>query len=434
MLMSELIMKKRNGGTMTEEEIQFIIDGYTHGTIPDYQMSAFLMAVYFQGMTPTETMHLTLAMANSGETLDLSGITGITADKHSTGGVGDKTSMVLVPMVAALGVKMAKMSGRGLGHTGGTLDKLESIPGFNVNISQERFMENLETVGMVIAGQTADLVPADKKMYALRDVTATVDKVPLITSSIMSKKLATGAQTIVLDVKVGKGSFMKTTEDAEFLAKSMVQVGNLAGRNTVAVITDMEQPLGYTVGNALEVKEAIATLKGENEGDLLELCLTLGACILTASGLAGSDDEAKEKLMGTIRDGSALRKFAEFVAAQDGDPNVVRDPAILPMAPVQWEVKAKGSGYVQELDALGIGMVSLKLGGGRVTKESDVDLSVGVVLHKKVGDAVQAGETLAVIHAANEEDAVMGEGLLRDCICLSDTAPEQLPFIRGIVR
>lgn len=434
MLMSELIMKKRDGGAMTADEIKFIVDGYTSGAIPDYQMSAFLMAVYFQGMTPEEALHLTLAMTHSGETLDLSGITGVTADKHSTGGVGDKTSLVLVPMVASLGVKMAKMSGRGLGHTGGTLDKLESIPGFNVNISQERFMENLEKVGMVIAGQTADLVPADKKMYALRDVTATVNHVALITSSIMSKKLATGARTIVLDVKVGKGSFMKTTEDAEFLARSMVQVGNLAGRNTVAVITDMDQPLGNTVGNALEVKEAIATLKGEHGGDLLELCLTLGACILTASGLAETDEEAKEKLMGTIRDGSALEKFAEFVAAQDGDPNVVHDTSILPVAPIQLEVKAKESGYVYELDALGIGMVSLKLGGGRVTKESGVDLSVGIVLNKKVGDTVAAGETLAIIHAANAEDAAMGEELLRQCICLSDTAPNRQPFIRMIVR
>lgn len=432
MLMSELIIKKRDGGKMTAEEIKFIIQGYTNGSIPDYQMSAFLMAVFFRGMDSEETLHLTMEMRDSGDVLDLSGL-GITADKHSTGGVGDKTSLVLVPMVASLGVKMAKMSGRGLGHTGGTLDKLESIPGFNINIGDDRFMENVRNVGMVIAGQTADLDPADKKLYALRDVTGTVNSVPLIVSSIMSKKLAAGAQTIVLDVKVGKGSFMKTDADAHVLASEMVAVGKLAGKNTVAVITDMDQPLGNAVGNALEVKEAIATLKGEYGGDLLELCLVLGSCILTASGMCDTMEEAREKLLGTIRDGAALKKLEEFIAAQDGDPNVIRDLSLLAEAPVQREVLAEADGYVGSLDALGIGMVSLKLGGGRATKEDSIDPAVGVVLCKKVGDCVKAGEALAVLHAASEADADMGEELLRGCIEVTSEAPELLPFVREIV-
>lgn len=433
MLMSELITKKRDGGKMTREEIKFIVQGYTDGTIPDYQMSAFLMAVFFQGMDGEETLYLTLEMRDSGDVLDWSGL-GITADKHSTGGVGDKTSLVLVPMVASLGVKMAKMSGRGLGHTGGTLDKLESIPGFNINIGHQRFLDNVKTVGMVIAGQTADLDPADKKMYALRDVTGTVNSIPLIVSSIMSKKLAAGADTIVLDVKVGKGSFMQTDEQAHELAREMVAVGKLAGKNTVAVVTDMNQPLGHAVGNGLEVKEAIATLKGEHGGDLLELCLVLGGCILTASGLCASMDEAREKLLGTIRDGSALKKLQEFIQAQDGDPRVTEDLSLLPMAPVQLEVPSGNSGYVSGLDAMGIGMVNLKLGGGRVTKESAVDLSVGLVLHKKVGDPVQAGESLATIHGACQADAELAAEAFRACVTISPEAPEQRPFIREILN
>lgn len=434
MLMSELIIKKRDGGKLTAEEIQFIVNGYTAGDIPDYQMSAFLMAVFFRGMDREETLCLTMAMKDSGETLDLSGISGVKADKHSTGGVGDKTSLVLVPMVAALGVKMAKMSGRGLGHTGGTLDKLESFPGFQTGITHEQFMENIEKVGMVIAGQTADLDPADKKLYALRDVTGTVNSIPLIVSSIMSKKLAAGADVIVLDVKCGKGSFMQTPEDAHILASEMVEVGKLAGKQTVAVVTDMDQPLGSAVGNALEVKEAIATLKGEYSGDLLELCLTLGACILTAGGLAQSDEQARELLLGTIRDGSALAKLKQFVAAQGGDPRSVDDVSLFPAAPIQREVLAKADGYVSELDALGIGMVSLRLGGGRATKESDVDLSVGVIVEKKVGDAVKAGEPIAVIHAADEARWKAAEEELRACFTITDTKPAPVRFIKEIVR
>lgn len=434
MLMPELIAKKRDGGKMTPEEIRFIIKGYTDGSIPDYQMSAFLMAVFFRGMDAEETLQLTMEMMHSGETLDLSGVSGITADKHSTGGVGDKTSLVLVPMVAALGVKMAKMSGRGLGHTGGTLDKLESIPGFSIDVSREQFMRQLDEVGMVIAGQTADLVPADKKMYALRDVTATVNSIPLIVSSIMSKKLAAGAGTIVLDVKVGKGSFMKTEDDARELASRMVEVGRLAGRNTVAVITDMDQPLGMTVGNALEVYEAIQTVKGALRGELLELCLVLGSCILTASGMAETMEQAREMLLGTIADGSAARKLQQFIAAQGGNPAVVDDPSLLGFAPVDMNITCDEPCYVGSIDALGIGMASLKLGGGRVTKESDVDTGVGVVLHKKVGDRVEAGEQLATVYARTLEEALMGADLVSDCIETVDEQPAVLPFIRAIIQ
>ena len=434
MLMSELITKKRDGGKLTAEEIRFIIKGYTDGAIPDYQMSAFLMAVFYQSMDAEETLHLTMEMMHSGDTLDLSGVSGITADKHSTGGVGDKTSLVLVPMVASLGVKMAKMSGRGLGHTGGTLDKLESIPGFSIDVPHEMFLRQLDEVGMVIAGQTADLVPADKKMYALRDVTGTVNSIPLIVSSIMSKKLAAGAGTIVLDVKVGKGSFMKTEEDARELAQRMVDVGNLAGRNTVAVITDMDQPLGMTVGNALEVYEAIQTVKGEVQGELLELCLVLGSCILTACGMCADMDEARAKLLGTISDGSAANKLKQFIAAQGGNPAVVDDPTLLTFAPARKDVCFAEDCYITAIDALGVGMASLKLGGGRVTKESDVDTSVGVVLHKKVGAFVKAGEAVATVYARNEDEADFGAKLVNDCVEIGSEQPAAQPFIRAIIK
>lgn len=434
MRMSDLIVKKRDGGTLTTEEIRFMIEGFTDGSIPDYQMSAMTMAIYFRGMDRRETLDLTMAMMHSGETLDLSGVSGVKADKHSTGGVGDKTSLVLVPMVASLGVKMAKMSGRGLGHTGGTLDKLESFPGFNIRIPMEEFLHNVETVGMVIAGQTADLDPADKKLYALRDVTGTVPSIPLIVSSIMSKKLAAGADVIVLDVKCGSGSFMKTEADAKELATEMVEIGKLAGKKTVAVITDMDEPLGNAVGNALEVKEAIAALRGEHPGELVELCLTLGACILTAAGIAPDDAAARAVLEGTIADGSALKKLAEFVAAQDGDPQSVYDTSLLPAAPVQMEVPAPAAGYVSHIAASDVGMVSMHLGGGRATKDSEIDLSVGVVLHKKVGDSVAAGESLATIHAADEVSACAAVQELAACYTITPEQPEHKPFIKAIIR
>lgn len=434
MLMTDIIVKKRDGEKLSAKEIKFVVDGYTKGEIPDYQMSALLMAILLRGMDREETLELTMAMMHSGETLDLSAINGVKADKHSTGGVGDKTSLILCPMVAAQGVKIAKMSGRGLGHTGGTIDKLESFPGFTTGISEETFMSNVNEFGIAIAGQTADLDPADKKMYALRDVTGTVPSIPLIVSSIMSKKLAAGADVIVLDVKTGSGSFMKTEEQARELAENLTAVGNMAGRKTVAVITDMDEPLGNAIGNALEVKEAIEVLRGEKKGELLELCLTLGSCILTEAGIAANDEEARKMLIRGIEDGSALNKLAQLVEGQEGDKNAVFDTAMLPMAPVQYEAVCNESGYVKHISAADVGLVSMHLGGGRVTKESEIDLSVGIVLKKKVGDKVEAGESLGTIHASSVEKAQEAADLLRKCYSLVPDAVEKPKFIKGIVR
>lgn len=435
MRMTDLIAKKRDGERLTTEEIGEMIRLYTAGEIPDYQMSAMCMAILFQGMDDNEILDLTMSMMHSGETLDLSPISGIKADKHSTGGVGDKTSLVLCPMVAACGVKIAKMSGRGLGHTGGTIDKLESIPGFVTGISEERFFENVNRIGIAIAGQTAEVCPADKKLYALRDVTGTVPSIPLIVSSIMSKKLAAGADVIVLDVKCGSGAFMKTPDQARELAEGLTRVGKLAGRKCAAVITDMDEPLGFAVGNALEVKEAVDVLAGRTEaGDLLELCLTLGASILTLAGLAADETEAREKLESTIRDGSALRKLAEMVEAQYGDPGAVYDLSKLPEAAVKLEVLSEKTGFVTHIEAEDVGLVSMHLGGGRATKDSAIDLSVGVVLRKKVGDRVETGESLGTIHAPNAEKAEEAAALLKKCYSISDEPGEKTPFIIGIVR
>ncbi|MBR3186041.1 MAG: pyrimidine-nucleoside phosphorylase [Oscillospiraceae bacterium] len=435
MQMTELIAKKRDGGALTTEEIGFMIDGYVRGEIPDYQMSAMCMAILFSGMDDREILDLTMSMMHSGETLDLSPIRGVKADKHSTGGVGDKTSLVLCPMVAACGVKIAKMSGRGLGHTGGTIDKLESFPGFVTGISEERFFENVNRIGIAIAGQTAEVCPADKKLYALRDVTGTVPSIPLIVSSIMSKKLAAGADVIVLDVKCGSGAFMKTPEQARELAEGLTRVGKLAGRKCAAVITDMDEPLGYAVGNALEVREAIDVLAGRTAaGELKSLCLTLGANMLTLSGLAADETEARAKLEATIADGSALRKLAEMVEAQGGDSRAVYDFSLLPDAAFKREVPSQEGGYIAHIEADDVGLVSMHLGGGRVTKESAIDLSVGVVLHKKVGDRVEPGESLATIHASSEEKAARAEELLRACYTLSPYPVEKAPFIKNIVK
>ena len=434
MLMTDLIVKKRDGGELSHEEINFMIDGYTRGQIPDYQMSAMCMAILLRGMTDRETLDMTMAMVHSGETLDLSPIQGVKGDKHSTGGVGDKTSLVLCPMVAACGLKVAKMSGRGLGHTGGTIDKLESFPGFTTGISEETFFKNVNEIGIAIAGQTADLVPADKKLYALRDVTGTVPSIPLIVSSIMSKKLASGADVIVLDVKCGSGAFMKTEQEARTLAQGLTRIGRLAGRKCAAVITDMDQPLGWAVGNALEVKEAISVLKGEKGGDLLELCLTLGSCMLTEAGLAGSIEEARAKLEKTISDGTALEKLSQMVTAQQGDGRDVYDTSRLPLAPVQMEVTALEGGYVRRIEAEQVGLVSMHLGGGRATKDSEIDLSVGLVLHKKVGDSVEAGESLATIHASSQEKAAEAAELLRACYSFSPDPVQRSPFIKDIIR
>ena len=433
--MTELIAKKRDGGALTTEEIGFMIDGYVRGEIPDYQMSAMCMAILFSGMDDREILDLTMSMMHSGETLDLSPIRGVKADKHSTGGVGDKTSLVLCPMVAACGVKIAKMSGRGLGHTGGTIDKLESFPGFVTGISEERFFENVNRIGIAIAGQTAEVCPADKKLYALRDVTGTVPSIPLIVSSIMSKKLAAGADVIVLDVKCGSGAFMKTPEQARELAEGLTRVGKLAGRKCAAVITDMDEPLGFAVGNALEVREAIDVLAGRTAaGELKALCLTLGANMLTLSGLAADETEARAKLEATIADGSALRKLAEMVEAQGGDSRAVYDFSLLPDAAFKREVPSQEGGYIAHIEADDVGLVSMHLGGGRVTKESAIDLSVGVVLHKKVGDRVEPGESLATIHASSEEKAARAEELLRACYTLSPYPVEKAPFIKNIVK
>lgn len=399
MRMYDLIMKKRNGHELSEKEIRYMITEYTADRIPDYQMSAMMMAIYFQGMSEEETLYLTMAMAESGEMLDLSGIQGVKVDKHSTGGVGDKTSLALTPMVAACGVKIAKMSGRGLGHTGGTIDKLESFPGFSTGISTEEFIDHVNTIGISIMGQTKDLAPADKKLYALRDVTATVDQMSLIASSIMSKKLAAGADAIVLDVKTGSGAFMKTREDALALAKEMVQLGKNAGRKTIAVVSNMDQPLGNTVGNALEVREAIDTLNGNGPRDFTELVMTLGSYMLLAGGKADKEETARRMLRQVVEDGSALRKLAEFVKAQGGDESYVYEPEKLPCAKIRKELLARVDGYIQKIVCDEVGICSLILGGGRETKESQIDLSVGIRLIQKVGKYVHKGDVLAEVFA-----------------------------------
>lgn len=434
MQMTDLIAKKRDGGKLGADEIDYMIQGFTRGEIPDYQMSAMCMAIVLRGMDDEETLNLTMSMMNSGELLSLDSIEGVKADKHSTGGVGDKTSMVLCPMVAACGMKIAKMSGRGLGHTGGTIDKLESFPGFVTGISEEEFFENVRRCGIAIAGQTEELDPADKKLYALRDVTGTVPSIPLIVSSIMSKKLASGADVIVLDVKCGSGSFMKTPEQAAELARGLTRVGRLAGKKCAAVITDMDEPLGCAVGNAVEVKEAISVLKGEFGGELLELCLTLGSCMLTEGGLAPNIEAAREMLKKTIEDGSALEKLADLVEAQHGDRNAVYDTSLLPDAPVKLEVPAGKSGYVSHINAEEVGLTAMHLGGGRVTKESVIDLRVGVILHKKVADHVEEGESLATICAADEASAAVAAERLRACYTVRDEKVVKPGFIKAIIR
>ena len=434
MQMTDLIAKKRDGDALSTEEIRFMIEGYTKGEIPDYQMSAMCMAILLRGMDEQETLDLTMAMLHSGEVLDLSPIAGIKADKHSTGGVGDKTSLVLCPMVAACGLKIAKMSGRGLGHTGGTIDKLESFPGFSTELSEEQFYENVNRYGIAIMGQTADLVPADKKLYALRDVTGTVSSIPLIVSSIMSKKLASGADVIVLDVKCGDGSFMKTPENAEELALNLTRIGRLAGKKCAAVITDMDQPLGYAVGNALEVREAISVLKGEDpDGDLMRLCLALGSCMLTEAGFAASFEEAEQMLRDAVSSGKALEKLADLVRAQGGNDAAVYNPELLPQAPVTCGVPSPETGIVSRIHAEAVGLVSMGLGGGRAKKEDRIDPAVGVVLHKKIGNSVQAGESLATIHAANEKSAEEAAEKLCRCYEFSAEPVERPPFIRKIL-
>lgn len=433
MRMYDLIMKKRNGEILSKEEIDFMISEYTAGRIPDYQMAAMMMAVYFQKMTQEETAALTMAMAKSGDMLDLSAIEGIKVDKHSTGGVGDKTSIALTPMVAACGIRIAKMSGRGLGHTGGTIDKLESFPGFSTEISSGHFLDQVNRIGISIMGQTLDIAPADKKLYALRDVTATVDNMSLIAASIMSKKLASGADAIVLDVKTGSGAFMKKEEDAFALAKEMVMLGRHAGRKTTAVISDMDEPLGFAIGNALEVKEAIETLKGNGPQDFTQLCMELGTQMLLAGKAAEDTKQAYDMLRGVIESGEALRKLAQFVEAQGGDASAVYDTSLLPSARITEEILSKQEGYVEKIVCDEIGICSLLLGGGRETKESTIDLSVGLILHKKVGDYVKAGESLATIHANDKEKLLLSKERFLRAYRFSETRPEKAALIKGIV-
>ncbi|MDM5229298.1 pyrimidine-nucleoside phosphorylase [Cytobacillus sp. NJ13] len=418
MRMVDLIEKKRDGLELTTEEIQFVINGYTDGSIPDYQISALTMAIFFQGMTENERADLTMAMVESGDQIDLSKIEGIKVDKHSTGGVGDTTTLVLGPLVAAVGVPVAKMSGRGLGHTGGTIDKLESVEGFHVEIENDEFIKLVNQNKIAVIGQSGNLTPADKKLYALRDVTATVDSIPLIASSIMSKKIAAGADAIVLDVKTGAGAFMKTLDDSRELARAMVRIGNNVGRNTMAVISDMSQPLGYAIGNALEVKEAIDTLKGEGPEDLTELCLTLGSHMVFLAKKADTLREAREKLENAIKDGSALETFKVFLSSQGGDASVVDDPQKLPQAKYTFELEAKQDGYVSEIVADEIGTAAMLLGAGRATKESEIDLAVGLVLRKKIGDRVSKGESLVTI-CSNFENVEEVRNMLYENITMS---------------
>ncbi len=430
----EVIMKKRNGGKLTKEEIEFMVMGYVKGDIPDYQMAALLMAIYFRHLDEEERANLTEIMAKSGDTLDLSDIGSKIVDKHSSGGVGDKTTLVVAPLVASLGVPVAKMSGRALGHTGGTIDKLESIPGFKTSLSIEEFKDNVKKYGIAIAGQTANLAPADKKIYALRDATATVDEVSLISASIMSKKLAGGADAFVLDVKVGSGAFMKTLEDAKELAKAMVGIGKAHGKETVALLTNMEEPLGRYVGNSLEVLEAIEALKGDYDERFMELCLELASYMVELSGKM-PEDEAKEKLIENVKNGKALEKFKDLVIAQGGDGRVVDDPwKVLPIASSTVEVKADRSGYVVDINTEEIGIASILLGAGRIKKEDEIDHSVGIKVLKKIGDRVEKGEPMVVLYVSERsriEDAV---DKIKRAYKIEENKPQSLPIIYGVVR
>lgn len=433
MRMYDIIQHKRDNKELSGEEIQFFVEEYTAGNIPDYQAAALAMAIFFNGMTPEETAALTLAMAHSGDVMDLTPIKGVKVDKHSTGGVGDKTSLVLGPMVAALGVPVAKMSGRGLGHTGGTIDKLESFPGFQTGIPEQEFFDNVNRIGIAIAGQTGNLAPADKKLYALRDVTATVESIPLIASSIMSKKIAAGADVIVLDVKVGSGAFMKDEESAVKLADTMVRIGDNVGKKTMAVVSDMDEPLGYAVGNALEVKEAIDTLAGNGPQDLCELCLELGSHMVAGAGKAQNCAEAKEMLAGTIKDGSALKKLAELVEAQGGNPEAVYDTGLLPKASIEYEYRADTEGYVSRIVCDIVGTSAMVLGGGRENKDSVIDLSVGIVLEAKKGAYVHKGDVLARFYANDENKLSDAVKRFEDAYVIEDTKPAGSRLIKKVI-
>ena len=434
MRMVDLIIKKRDGHELTDEEITFWIDGYVKGEIPDYQSSAMQMAILFRGMNNREIATLTDRMEHSGEVLDLSHLKGVKVDKHSTGGVGDKTSLVLGPMVAACGATLAKMSGRGLGHTGGTLDKLESIPGVTIAIEGERFAKQVNSIGCAIVGQTGSLVPADKKMYALRDVTGTVESIPLIAASVMSKKLASGSDAILLDVTVGEGAFMKNMDDARTLAHIMVDIGNRLGRNTKAVLSDMSEPLGLAVGNALEVKEAIAALHGKGPEDLMELCYTAGSIMLVQANCAKDLEEGRKKLHEAIESGAAFDKFVKMIEAQGGDISYILHPEKFEVAKNLIEIHSEEEGYVKSLDALDIGIASMQLGGGRETLEDVIDMSAGIMLNKKIGDYVKKGELLCTLHTnkSEKEYAPIIEDVKKAYV-LTKEHVEARPVIREII-
>ena len=430
----DIIRKKRFGGELNETEIRAFVDGVVDGSFADYQASALLMAICINGMTDRETLALTLAMAKSGETLDLSDIPGIKADKHSTGGVGDTTSLVLVPLVAACGVKMAKMSGRGLGFTGGTLDKMESIPGMSIDLDVDAFKRQVTDIGCAIIGQTAELAPADKVLYALRDVTATVDCMPLVVSSILSKKLAAGCDVVVLDVKSGSGAIMDTPEKSRKLAEMMVRIGNLSGKRFSALITDMDQPLGNYIGNALEVEEAIDILAGRTQGALKDVALELGAHILRNAGAVATVNEGVKLLDAKIRSGEGLKKLAEMIAAQGGDPRVCEDTGLLPKARTRIDIKADRAGYVSSMVTSDIGNAAKLLGAGRERKTDALDLSVGIVMKVRVGDRVKKGDVLCTLHAGEKSDRTGAYNLMKRSISISDEKPEARPLIQAVVE
>ena len=433
MRMSDIIHKKREGKELSTAEINYMINGYAEGKIPDYQMSALTMAIYFQGMTKRETADLTMAIVESGDQIDLSAIEGIKVDKHSTGGVGDTTTLVLGPLVATAGAPVAKMSGRGLGHTGGTIDKLEAIDGFHVEISNEQFIEQVNQYKLAVIGQTANLTPADKKLYSLRDVTATVDSIPLIASSIMSKKIASGAEAIVLDVKTGKGAFMKTPEKSFELAQAMVEIGTLTGRNTVAIVSDMDQPLGFAIGNALEIKEAIDTLKGNGPKDLEELCLVLGSHMLVLGNKAENVEDAYQKLKEIMASGAAIETLKQFVQAQGGNPDLIDHPERLPQATKELSVLAEADGVVHYINAEEIGVSAMLLGAGRETKESVIDLAVGIKLHKKVNDKVNKGEAIATLFVNDESNVTEVVSRVKKAYTIGQDNVNPIPLIYGVV-
>lgn len=432
MHMLDLIDKKKKGKRLSKEEIYYIVQGYTEGEIPDYQISALLMAIYFQGMDAEETRMLTMAMVESGDQIDLSAIEGVKVDKHSTGGVGDKVSLVVIPLVASLGIPVAKMSGRGLGHTGGTIDKLESIEGFDISLSMEKFMENVNTYKMAIVGQTGDLTPADKKLYALRDVTATVDSIPLIASSIMSKKIASGSDAIVLDVKVGNGAFMKTLDDARALAKAMVSIGRGLGRETVAVLTNMNEPLGKEVGNANEVREAIKTLKGDGMQDLVNVSVTIAGHMAVLGGAFDAIEDAEKAIRENMKNGKALEMLKTLVKIQGGNVSQIENPDLLPTAKISVPVIAKKKGFVHEIKAEEIGTSAMLLGAGRETKEDVIDYAAGITLQKKVGDEVNEGDVLCTL-LTNRENYQDAYDKAQEAYDIADERPEHIPFILDVI-